>query len=272
MKDLHIHTIYSDGEYNENEILEKIINAKITEFAICDHDTIEGSEKVYNILKEKNLNLKFHSGLELSCRANNYLDGINIHLLVRDFKYDDYTIKKLLEKTSSFRLMKTEAMCKRIEEKFNIVFSKEEINTLLKTTNSIGKPHMYTLLKKHINIDREEYYKNMKNLPTENLKLEATEVLQLINKTQGYVTLAHPIEIMQDYNLNYQDIDCFVKYLKDYGLEAIETKHSKHTFDDYAEFSKIAKKYNLKETEGSDYHGPNVKPNIHLGICKKNSD
>ena len=71
MKDLHIHTIYSDGEYNEYEILEKIIQAKINEFAICDHDTIEGSKKIYNILKKDNKNLILHSGIELSCRINN---------------------------------------------------------------------------------------------------------------------------------------------------------------------------------------------------------
>ncbi len=42
MKDFHIHTKYSDGEYDENEIIDKILQKGITEFAICDHDTIEG--------------------------------------------------------------------------------------------------------------------------------------------------------------------------------------------------------------------------------------
>ena len=38
---------------------------------------------------------------------------------------------------------------------------------------------------------------------------------------------------------------------------------------DYDKFSLIAKKYKLKETEGSDYHGPNVKPYVKLGVCIK---
>ena len=65
MVDLHIHTKYSDGEYDEYEILEKIKEAGITEFAICDHDTIEGSQKVSELLK--NSDLIFHTGIELSC-------------------------------------------------------------------------------------------------------------------------------------------------------------------------------------------------------------
>ena len=72
MKDLHIHTIYSDGEYNEIEILEKIKESNIKEFSICDHDTIEGSKKVYKLLKQSSTNLIFHSGVELSCRVNTF--------------------------------------------------------------------------------------------------------------------------------------------------------------------------------------------------------
>ena len=33
--------------------------------------------------------MTFHTGVELSCRINSYLNGINVHLLVRDFDYED---------------------------------------------------------------------------------------------------------------------------------------------------------------------------------------
>ena len=52
MKDLHIHTKYSDGEFDEKQILEQIEIAGITEFAICDHDTIMGSQKVFELFKK----------------------------------------------------------------------------------------------------------------------------------------------------------------------------------------------------------------------------
>ena len=251
MKDLHIHTIYSDGEYNEFEILEKIIQAGITEFAICDHDTIEGSQKVYNILKEKNIPIKFHSGIELSCRANNFLDGINIHLLVRDFDYNDENIKELIQEMNTFRLLKIKTMVDRIKEKFDITIPQKDIEETLKTTNSFGKPHMLEILKKYIDIDREVYYKAMKKLPTEDLKLDAIKVIKLMKNTTANVTLAHPIEVMEDYDLSYDELEDFIKYLKDCGLDGLETKHSKHTLENYVKFSKMAKKYNLKETEGS---------------------
>jgi len=52
MKDLHIHTKYSDGELDELEIIEEVIKCGVKEFAIADHDTIEGSKKVYNLLSK----------------------------------------------------------------------------------------------------------------------------------------------------------------------------------------------------------------------------
>ena len=51
MIDLHIHTKYSDGEYDE-KIIQKVKDAGIDEFAIFDHDTIESSKRVFDELKK----------------------------------------------------------------------------------------------------------------------------------------------------------------------------------------------------------------------------
>ena len=109
----------------------------------------------------------------------------------------------------------------------------------------------------------------MRKLNSSDLKLDALEVITKMKNTKGYVTLAHPIEIMDEYDMTYEDIDELVKFLANKGLDALETKHSKHTKEQANIFSNIAKKYNLIETEGSDYHGPTVKPTVKLGICEK---
>jgi len=268
MKDLHIHTKYSDGEFDEYEIIEKVKEAGINEFSICDHDTIEGSKKVYDILSNDD-KVKFHSGVELSCRLNNFLNGIDVHLLVRDFDYDDRNLSELIDKISCFRKLKIQRMVDLVKQVYGVEISKEEIEKKEKTTNSFGKPHIYSLLKNYGEFDREEFYINMRKLKSDDLKLDAVEVITSLKNSKGYVTLAHPIEIMDEYEVDYDYIEKIVAFLASKGLDALETKHSKHTKENYKEFSRIAKKYNLKETEGSDYHGPNVKPNVKLGVCVK---
>ena len=49
------------------------------------------------------------------------------------------------------------------------------------------------------------------------------------------------------------------------GLKGIEVYHSSHTKEEMQMYLNIAKKFNLLVSVGSDYHGPNVKPNVHLG-------
>ena len=271
MKDLHIHTKYSDGEYDEYEILNKIKEAKVTEFAICDHDTLEGSIKIHNLLKNKTNNLKFHSGVELSCIVHNFKNkNIDVHLLVRDFDYNDPIILNFIHEISYLRSLKIERMVKLVKEIYNFNISQKDIDEILKQTNSFGKPHIYQILSKYNNYDREQFYKNMNKLKSDDLKLDAIKVIQTINKTKGNVTLAHPIEIMEEYNFTYQDIEKLVNYLKEFGLHGLETMHSKHTQENYEQFAKIANKFKLNQTQGSDYHGPTVKPHVKLGICKKN--
>jgi len=268
MRDLHIHTIYSDGEDNEYEIIEKVKNAGIKEFAICDHNTFIGSKKVHDILKD-NQDIIFHSGIELTCRLSDYIPPINLHILVRDFDYDNKDIIYLVNKYQKFESIKLERMIKKVKELYGVVIPQKEIDEAYKHSITIGKPHIYTILSKYITLDMKKYYKDMDNLNTDDLKLDALEVISISNKIGAEVVLAHPIEIMEDHDLSFSDIDILCKYLKEKGLDTIETRHSKHNEEYYNRFHQIALKYNLKESQGSDYHGYKIKPNVKLGKCYK---
>lgn len=270
MKDLHIHTKYSDGELDEFEIIEEVFESGVKEFAIADHDTIEGSKKVFNILKENNkYNLIFHSSVELTCRVNEYLQGINVHLLVQDFDYNNQDLLYLIEEVSVLRHKKIQIMVDFVEKEFNVVIPKDLLQEKIKSTKSFGKPHLFLILETLGNFDREKYYRTMDKLDTSYLKLDARKVI-LTLKDSCNVVLAHPIEIMDEYNFNIQDIEKFIVYLKSLGLAGLETHHSKQTEVLQEHLTKIAKKYDLFESYGSDFHGENVKPGLQIGqIIKK---
>lgn len=269
MKDLHIHTKYSDGEDDEFEIVDKILQTGIDEFAICDHDTIEGSRRVFEVLQTKKIDIKFHSGVEFTSRVKDIFGGVNVHLLARDFDFDDKGIKCLVKEISQLRVKKIQKMVDFIYKTYNILLKNEEIDEITKVTKTVGKPHMYKLLCKYGDFDRKEYYANMDNLRTDDLRLDALNVLKIVNQGNGNVTLAHPKEIMREHNLTYEDIDRLVGHLVKYGLYGLETRHSSHTQFEYLKFAEIADKYNLVQSSGSDYHGHNVKPNVYIGVCEQ---
>ena len=70
-----------------------------------------------------------------------------------------------------------------------------------RTTNSFGKPHIYSLLLNHGEYDRETFYLKMRKLQAADLKLEAKEVLETLKNSKCYVALAHPVEIMEEYKI-----------------------------------------------------------------------
>lgn len=269
MKDLHVHTKYSDGEDDEYTIVSKILEVGIDEFAICDHDTIEGSKKVAKIVSKTGNGIIFHSGVEFTCRVNGFYLPVNVHLLVRDFKYEDKNILHMIETMKKNREEKFNRIVKEAEKYYDIIINYHEVDELKKNTKALGKPHLYTILSKMGYYDRKEFYEIMKKVNTDDLKLDAEEVISLTHKGKGNVTLAHPIEICEDYGFDFSKVDELVGFLSLKGLDGLETQHSKHTKEQANTFSKMAEKYELFETCGSDYHGNSVKPDVFLGKCVK---
>jgi predicted metal-dependent phosphoesterase TrpH len=84
--DLHIHSNFSDGSDSIEELAKKIENVGIKIFALTDHDTIEGCEKMASKIAS---GIKFIPSIELTCNSN----GLKCHILGYNC---DYKNKKLL--------------------------------------------------------------------------------------------------------------------------------------------------------------------------------
>ncbi|MBQ7307822.1 MAG: hypothetical protein IJW82_04755, partial [Clostridia bacterium] len=235
----------------------------------CDHDTIDGSKKVFELLNKDNpLGFIFHSGVELSCIFNDGNKGINMHILVYDFDYNDKNILEVVNEISLLRKQKVSIMVDFVEKNYNVSIPTNLLQKKLNSTKSFGKPHLYSILSQIGNYDREEYYRIMDNLPTKNLKLDTKKtLLKLINS--GKTVLAHPIEIMKEYNINVSQLENLITTLKDFGLKGIEAYHSSQDLNLQIQLSAIAQKHNLFITKGSDFHGPNIKPNLKIGVIQK---
>ena len=60
------------------------------------------------------------------------------------------------------------------------------------------------------------------------------------------------------------ELEVLVLQLKDWGLDAIECYYPKYTPEQQAFYLRLAKKYQLYQTGGSDFHGEKVKPDVPL--------
>lgn len=91
-------------------------------------------------------------------------------------------------------------------------------------------------------------------------KVTPAQAVELILGAGGVPVLAHPIL----YHMSDERLDNLVAELKKIGLVGIEAIYSTYNTAEERQIRKLAAKYNLKISGGSDFHGAN-KPRIDLG-------
>lgn len=253
--DFHIHTKYSDGEYDVETIINKLNENNITNFAITDHDNVESVD----YLRKRNLNNI--SGVEMSSRYNN----LNMHILGYYIDGDLDELKKLCNRVSELRKARLYEHVSKLEKEYNLQFDELDLMNLTKKYSTLGRPHIGKLLIKYgyVSSMEEAFKKYLFNVHSSIFyRMDAKLVIDAIHKAGGIAILAHPKKIEDKYNI---DIEDFLPDLVEIGIDGIEIYNSLHYNEDSKRYKEIATKYNLLISGGSDYHGPNVKPNVKLG-------
>lgn len=253
--DFHIHTKYSDGEYDVETIINKLNENNITNFAITDHDNVESVD----YLRERNLNNI--SGVEMSSRYNN----LNMHILGYYIDGDLDELKKLCNRVSELRKARLYEHVSKLEKEYNLQFDELDLMNLTKKYSTLGRPHIGKLLIKYgyVSSMEEAFKKYLFNVHSSIFyRMDAKLVIDAIHKAGGIAILAHPKKIEDKYNI---DIEDFLPDLVEIGIDGIEIYNSLHYNEDSKRYKEIATKYNLLISGGSDYHGPNIKPNVKLG-------
>ncbi len=264
MIDLHTHTTASDGASSPARLIEEALAAKLAALAVCDHDTLAGSEAAAPVAREAGLD--FIGGIELSTRfrEDGQPRGPSIHLL-------GYFPHR--PPTSEFRDWVVDLQAQRHERNARMVerlralgidLSIAEVSEL--SGGLPGRPHFArVLLRKGYVPDYEsafrEYLGECGQAYVARRSAEVGEALRRICEAGGVASLAHPVRL-QKYGARFEEI---VARMKNLGLGAIEIYHSEHSGDDVERFRSLARDHGLLVTGGSDYHG-DLKPSVVLGM------
>lgn len=80
------------------------------------------------------------------------------------------------------------------------------------------------------------------------------EAVSLIVESGGVAVLAHPGR----YDLGFINMHLLLHEFRSLGGEAIEVVTGSHQPPQYEQFAKLAHRFDLKSSQGSDYHGPGM--------------
>ena len=278
MIDMHIHTIYSDGDKTVEEILKMSEERKLEYISITDHNTCKQYE-------DKAL----HKGIF----TGKIITGVEMNAIFKNKKIEilGYRIKntKLIEDWSQ-RFFSEEILKQQQEEakrklldicnKKGLIYDESKIEKNIPVTDYITI-YIYKELMRHkenyeilgkfaksLNVfireglmnPESEYYTGSDNIP----KPQYKDVINVIHKAGGLAFLAHPLEYRFDNIIDFID-----DLRKEKELDGIECFHPSADENQKILLKKYAKRNNLYISGGSDYHGKK-KLDIDVGIGRGN--
>ncbi len=242
--DLHIHSNHSDGLFSPQKIVYVASRNYVRAISITDHDNISAIHEV-RTYGEK-MGVEIVPGLELSAQQ----DGRDIHFLGY---YIDENSPKLLEYLTFFK----EERIKRAQKILSILgqigipIDFEEV--LQKSPNgSLGRPHIADVLtEKGFVQNRVEAFNRYLGTSAvafvPQYRLSSKDAIQLINSAGGISVVAHTgLEFIEDY---------LPQWVGEFGLKGLEVIHPRFSAYQTFHLQRLAKKFNLVMTGGSDCHG-----------------
>ncbi len=279
MIDIHIHTLYSDGDKTVEEVLKMCEKRKLNYISITDHNTCKQYED--EALKKNIYTGKIIKGVEMNATFKNKpieILGYNIKepQIIEKWSQKFFS-DELLRKQQEESKRKLLAIC----DKKGLIYDESKIEKNIPLTDFstvyiykelINHPENYEILgefaesiivfirKGLLNPD-SEYYTGS----DDTLKPQYKDVIEVIHKAGGLAFLAHPFEYRFDHTISFID-----ELRKEKELEGIECYHPSADEKRTEILLEYAKKNHLYISGGSDYHGQK-KPDIEIGIGKGNS-
>ncbi len=260
--DLHLHTIYSDGEYTPESIIQRALSENFRAIAITDHDTVEG---ISHVLEKARLQpikdggqagetLEIIPGVELSSESEipsseGAEGGEEIHIIGLFIDYNNPTLLKTLKGLSLGRKERMRDMLKRLAE-MGMPIKMEEVEKFT-TKDIMGRLHLAQTMemKSYVKNTTEAFDKfigNGKPAYVTRRRLSLQRAISLIKEVGGIPILAHP-HLLRD--------ESVIPYLIEEGIKGIEVYYVGHGGNPSSKFIEIAKKHNLLISGGSDCHG-----------------
>lgn len=261
--DLHTHTCKSDGSYTPTELVDYAIEKGLAAVAITDHDTTEGLNEALSHaadLKEKCLpSVEVVPGIEFSTKYENQ----DVHVVGLFIAYDSPMFKQALADFVDSRTNRNRKMCENLRGA-GIGITYEKLRARY-PDSVITRAHYasYLFEKGYVKSRQDAFSQYLGDhtkyfVPRE--KVTPVQAVKLILHAGGIPILAHP----PLYHMGNDRLDKLTASLKAEGLMGIETFYSTYSNQDIRDMQRLAAKYDLLFSGGSDFHGTN-KPGLDLG-------
>jgi len=244
--DLHIHTSYSDGKLNPDEIIDLAKEKGLGIIGVTDHDNIEGSQAMLE--HNGKHGIEVIPGIELSADFH----GKEIHILGYFMDFKNPALIEHLKLIKNLRIRRIDKMIAKLKD-LGVNINSTALFEKYSSSFSVGRPHLanevlvqgyvkdfQTAFNRYLGDNKPAFVKK------DNLNFEI--MIELIKVSGGLSFVAHPGSYFRESAL---------VELRKAGISGIEVYHPSHNDNHNKKFMKFVKDHNLLAVGGSDFHGYN---------------
>jgi len=249
--DLHTHSTASDGTDRPAAIADRAAELGLAAVALTDHDTTAGLAECADACARRGV--EFVRGIEISCRRGKPLGSM--HMLGYFIDETSPALAEVSEHLADARSRRAPEIVDRLNE-LGVDITMEEVAAATPGT-MIGRPHIAAVLvdKGYARTIADAFvrylgsgapaYVRKDNLPTD-------RAIEAIHQAGGLAVLAHPLQLRCE---DDDELELTVRRLVEQGLDGLEAYHSDHSGSDARKYRRLADRFDLAVTGGSDYHG-----------------
>lgn len=241
--DLHIHSTFSDGIFSPQKLIDMAKLKKLDCIAITDHDTFAGVRQASEYAKQ--VGIGYVVGAELSCMSSR-----EVHILAYNVNIDADGFDEELAKIANLRHERNKLLVQKLAE-----HGIEIDLASLSGGGTVGRgviaremvqrgycKDVPEVFDKYLGVDKCCYVRSERLSPVDGIRF--------ILRFGGIPVLAHPKQL----KLDFSEFEKFLRPLVSAGLGGIEAQYFTHNNDERKFYTKMAKKYKLIVTGGSDFH------------------
>jgi PHP domain. len=254
--DLHIHSTFSDGSMSVEDIVFYAKKMNLDAIAITDHDTLAGARLAVKLAEGKGLEVI--PGVEMTTRDTKR--DRPVHLLCY-MPVNPEPLEKLLNKTLENRAAQKRAMIKKVQELYPV--ATEHIERYSSRSKSIYESHIMQALadlgytNTPIGPLMDELLSKKGSCYVPSKYPDVREALNAIHESGGIAVIAHPGQ--------FHSLELLEELACEGSVQGAEYNHPRNSEGDKVEIMRIADRYGLVLTGGTDFHGLYSKTPYPLG-------
>ncbi len=249
--DLQMHTIFSDGTWTPEQLIDYLVSERFGLAAITDHDRLDTIAALQHLAAEKQFPLLPAVEMSTSWR------GEPTDVLCYGVDPEKSELRALAETIGRRQRENTWEVCENLR-KIGISIPQHEVDTIL-TKPSAQQPHELIAVLKKLGYGTGE--PDAGTLITDVGFFWATEdiaaVVDAAHQSEAVCLIAHP---GRGNGYTCYDTHLLDALRREVPIDGFEVYHPDHTPEQITMYQEYAKTHHLLTSSGSDSHGPEKKP------------